>query len=94
MHPSQAEGFEWDDGNLEELARHSIRDIEVEQVFENEPKFGPNRGGRSGDWKMIGRTNGGRVLTIIVLAQPATRTLRAITGWNSTTGERRRYVWE
>lgn len=92
MHPSQAEGFEWDKGSLDELARHQIRDFEVEQVFGNEPAFAPNKRGMSGDWMMVGRTDGGRVLTIIVLTQPETHMLRAITGWDSTRGQRTRYV--
>ena len=33
MHPSQAEEFEWDEGNERELAAHHIRPEEVEEVY-------------------------------------------------------------
>lgn len=92
MHPSEAEGFEWNDGNEGELARHGIRPFEVEQVWGNDPAFAGNRAGMAGDWKMVGRTDGGRVLTIIVLTKPDTRTLRSITGYDSPAGDRTRYL--
>jgi uncharacterized DUF497 family protein len=90
MHPSQAEAFEWDDGNELELARHHITPIEVVQVFENEPVWAFNKRGRSGDWVMYGRTNAGRPLTIVALLKGDS--LRPITGWDMSTGERTRYL--
>ena len=95
-HPSTADGFEWDyeaDGNVEHLARRSpaIREWEVEEIFNNRPRWVPNRR-KSGDFKMIGRTDDGRELTIIVEWKPSTMTLRAFTGWPCTTGERTRYL--
>src|SRR5579871_5820901 len=53
---------------------------------------GPRTGGTApGDYKMIGRTDGGRLLTIVVRWDLSRRTLRPITGWDSTAGERTRY---
>lgn len=92
MHPRQAEGFEWDDGNRQELARHGIRDFEVEQVWQNDPAYAGNKGNMSGDWKMIGRTNGGRALTVILLTLPEARTIRAITGYDSPRADWTRYL--
>jgi hypothetical protein len=71
VHPSEAEGFDWDDGNEDELARHHITPHEVEQVFDNEPTWGANKRLAAGKWLMVGRTNGGRVLTIVVRHDPA-----------------------
>ena len=89
MHPQDAECFEWDEGNEEELAGHGISPWEVEEVFWGGPKWLPNKIGRSGDWKMVGRTEGNRALTIVVAVRETTRCLRPITGWTPTKGERR-----
>jgi uncharacterized DUF497 family protein len=93
MHPKEAEGFEWDEANESELAdpRHPIQPWEVVQVFWNVPVWVRNKKVGSGDYKMIGRTNGGRRLTIVVETKGVTRMLRPITGWESTRGELSRY---
>jgi hypothetical protein len=54
VHPSEAEVFDWDEGNEEELSNHAISGNEVEQVFANGPVFAPNKRYRAGDWKMLG----------------------------------------
>lgn len=94
MHPRDAEGFEWDEGNSSELRQphHPIEEWEAEQVFWNGPVWAPNKNEGSGDWKMIGYTDGGRALTLIVTTNPETRMLRVITGWACTKGERTRYL--
>ena len=43
---------------------------------------------------MVGRTDGGRALTIFVLTQPDTRTIRVITGYDAPEGDRTRYLKE
>jgi hypothetical protein len=93
MRPWDAEGFEWDEANESELAdpRHLIQPWEVEQVFWSGPVWVPNRRGRSGDYKMVGRTNGGRKFTIVVQVKCATRQLRPVTGWESTPAELSKY---
>jgi uncharacterized DUF497 family protein len=92
VHPRNAEGFEWDEHNSGELARHRITEWEAEQVFGNGAVWSKNKKHRSGDWKMIGYTDGGRSLTVIVLWRPKERILRPITGWNCTDGERAQYL--
>jgi len=92
MHPRVAEGFEWDEENESELwDPHRILPWEVEEVFWTAPVWARNKKEGSGDYKMIGRTNGGRRLTIVVETQEVTRMLRPITGWESTRGELSRY---
>jgi len=95
MHPSQAIGFEWDDANEAHLADHSIAPWEVEQVFLNAPVWAPDRKNRGGAWKMVGWTDGGRALAIIVeLIEPdgTPAMLRASTGWGATTADFTRYL--
>ncbi len=62
MHPRDAEGFEWDEANEDELWDHRIRPWEVEEVFWNRPEWVRNKREGSGDYKMVGRTNGGEGL--------------------------------
>jgi uncharacterized DUF497 family protein len=91
VHPSGAEIFEWDEGNEEELGRHAVSAEEVEQVFANGPVFARNKSAGSGDWKMLGRTDGGRQLTVVVLQDETRLALRPVTGSDSTRGEMSRY---
>ena len=92
MKPWHAESFDWDDGNDLELASHGISQEEVESVFEEGPVWAPNKKDRAGDWLMIGRTAGGRALTIPLRLDETRLAPRPITGWDSTAGERTRYL--
>jgi uncharacterized DUF497 family protein len=100
--PERAEGFEWDDdederGNTAHLVesrpdRRSISPWEAEEVFSNGGVFVPNKKHRSGDWKLVGRTDSGRVLTLVLHYDQGRRIIRVITGWDSTSDERSRYL--
>jgi len=87
--PYDAEWIEWDDGNLAEVAAHRISDMEVEQVFDGGPLFLRNKRQGSGDYKMVGRTRGGRALVVIVRWFPDRRTLRPITAGDATQSDER-----
>ena len=91
VHPSDAEVWSWNDGNESELAAHHISQDDVEQVFGSKPRWAVNRKGRAGDWKMMGLTDGGRRLTIILHYDPDAKVIRPITGWQPTPGELTRY---
>jgi len=55
--------FEWDDRNIEHIARHNVLPDEVEDVaFDDEPWI---RKGRKGTRDMLGYTIGGRYLFIV-----------------------------
>lgn len=89
--PGAAEEFQWDEGNEGELAQHHITPTEVHEVWEDAQAFVPNRRHRAGDWKMLGRTAGGRRLTIVLRFYDDQRLLRPITGWECTQAELSRY---
>lgn len=91
-HPAEAEAWQWDEANESELAVHQIYPVEVVQVHANGPTWVPNRHHRAGDWKMIGGTDGGRALTVVVRYLADQRLLRAVTGWDTTSGEHTRYA--
>jgi len=85
MRPWEAEGLDWaTERVIQKLLDRGIFQYQVEQVFLNAPAYKRNLEGNTGDWKMIGWTNGSRELTIIVLTIEETRLLRPITGWPAT----------
>jgi len=90
--PRDAEVWEWDEHNEAELTLHHVHAEEVEQVFESRPTVLPNRRGRSGNFKLVGRSEAGRALTIIVSYDPIRRSLRPITGYDSPDADRTRYL--
>lgn len=82
--------FEWDDFNVEHLARHGITPEEVEELFE-----GPTirrRGGTDAPdrYRGLGRTVGGRYLTVVYQAKPG-GIVRAFTGRDMHAHERDLY---
>ncbi len=55
--------FEWDDHNIEHIARHQVSPDEVEDVaFDDEPWI---RRGKKGTRYMLGFTIGGRYLFVV-----------------------------
>lgn len=94
--PESAELFEWDDdeeesGNVAHLGAHGIRPVDVEEVFANGGCFVKNKRSGSGDWKMIGPTDGGALLTIVLMYDHSRRAIRAFTGWRTTQDERKHW---
>lgn len=80
--------LEFDDYNIEELARHRIQPREVLQLLDNAFTVRRNRKYRAGQRQLISRTHGGRVLTIILVETPVPDRWRPVTGWDSTQAER------
>lgn len=62
------EEWEWDDGNIEHLARHGITPELIEdEIWAEAPKYNANRQGRSASHFMIGPDRGGMLWTICIL---------------------------
>lgn len=68
-------GFTWLPAIIEKLAvKHGVSPDEVEQVFENEPRFRfVENGTRTGEnvYMATGQTNGGRYLTVLFIFKPS-----------------------
>ncbi len=62
--PRDAEVLEWDEHNEAKIARHGVSTEEIEQLWQIGPVVLPNRADRSGLYKLIGRTAGGRPLVV------------------------------
>lgn len=75
--------LEFDDYNEEELRRHGISPIEVMQMLENAFTIRRNKKSGSGDRQLIGVTNGGRRVTVILASTPVPDRWRPVTGWDS-----------
>jgi len=60
-------GFDWDEGNAMKNEKHSVSDVEAEQLFVNEPLVIAGDAGHSTAeprWHALGRTNAGRLLHV------------------------------
>jgi len=90
--PEFAEAFEWDDeaverGNTAHIAGRNIYPYEVEEVYANGAPIYMNKASGTGEWLMIGTTDGDRALTIVMNYDSVRRCIRAFTGWSSTRSE-------
>jgi uncharacterized DUF497 family protein len=77
----------WDDENEEHIARHGVEPIEVEKVVRGYPYV---TRGRKRTYRLIGRTDGGRLLTVI-LARIVGSEFYVVTACDADSSERRAY---
>jgi len=54
----------------------------------------PNKRGHAADKLLVGRTDGGRPLTLVLTYLERRRLIRFITGWDCTAAERSKYLSE
>lgn len=82
--------FDWDDQNIEKLARRGISVGDVECLLDGRRvKIARNKRNRAAVYKIIGQDQSGRLITVCV--KPASLRdgiWRPVTGWLSTEGER------
>lgn len=98
-HPSSAETIAYEpgdermgrEGTLEHFAHHHITATEIEQVFTNNPMWWRNKKGRRANWRMVGETDGGRLLDIKVFWDEDRGVLIPITGLSLSKAVRRTY---
>ena len=76
----------------DKLAARDISPAEVEQVPRNEHRIvrNPHAGGKPGKRRLlIGETDGGRALTLVIERTLDPTTWLVVTGWSATAGERK-----
>jgi hypothetical protein len=71
---------------VDELWKHGLLEDDVLEVSWDDPAFFRDR--VDGRERMIGRTTGGRLLTIIIEPTAVDGTWDVVTGWDSDRGER------
>ena len=81
--------LEFDDYNEEHLAEHGIVPSEALQLLGNMFTVRRNKRSGAGERQLIGLTDGGRCLTLILKPTAVEGRWRPITGWASTQPERR-----
>ena len=83
--------FEWDNSNIDHLAKHAISSEEAEQVIVNRPvDLGSEL--RNGEERVaqIGETNNGRVL--VVISTMSGKKIRVVTAWPANKNYRRYFA--
>ena len=81
-----------DDWAIQELWRHGITAVQAFQVQRNSHMLLRNKRRRRATHRMVGVDDGGRMLTICIAPiDIRQRIWEAITGWESTRGERNLY---
>ena len=84
--------WEWDDGNIEELAHQGIYAGTVYQVADGRPRFRRNKRSRAATHMMIGPDFGGRIWVVcIVQLHGRPGIWRAIAGWPAGKAEQEWY---
>lgn len=77
--------FEWDDDNIEHIARHDVEIDEAEAVFDNKPSVLRTQGNR---YLAVGQTDEGRYLAVVFVRKPGR--VRVITARDLTEKEKKR----
>ena len=84
--------FDWDDDNVEHIARHGVSPEEAEQALADPDQVGqPASRGASGErrWSLLGETDAGRLLSVVFTRREGLT--RVITARDADEGERRIY---
>lgn len=79
--------FEWDDGNVNHIARHGVEPNEVEEVFGNFPLY---RKAKVNRLTACGQTDSGRYLFVVFERKPG-GIIRVVTARDANLSERRYY---
>lgn len=85
-------GLDWDDANLEHVARHGVEPAEVEEALEDPDRISIGaRRDPSGERRraVVGRTENSRILTVFLTLRDGH--LRPVTARDADEAERRRY---
>jgi uncharacterized DUF497 family protein len=87
---------EWDDDNVEHIAKHGVEPEEVEEILYEDcyPSWivrGRRRGVREVRWTVFGQTCGGRYLIAVIAPYPKRGVWRAVTAMEMERRTRRRY---
>lgn len=84
----EASGFE---GTEAHLARHDVTPLELDQVFMNHPVWLRNKRNRAANWRMLGRTDGGRAIDVKVRWDETRDELIPVTAWDASTADQLKY---
>jgi len=85
------EQFDWDDGNLDHIARHQVSAEEAEEALSDRRKVGVPVSEPTGEsrWGAIGSTEDGRILAVVFTKRGDK--IRVVTARSANQAERGRY---
>jgi uncharacterized DUF497 family protein len=89
--PLDIRELELDDENEAKAANHGVSVIELFQLLDCTIRVFKNRKDRAAAHLMIGRTHGGRTITVPIVETPVPGRWRPVTAWPSTDAEKARY---
>jgi uncharacterized DUF497 family protein len=76
------EEFDWDERNVDHLARHRVKPSEAEEAIQNRPvDLGSQLRNGEARLALVGETDGGRVL-VVVTTMVGTK-VRVVTAWSA-----------
>ena len=83
--------FEWDDANVDHIARHRITPEEAEEALLDRRRVGSSAYNVPGERRsaVIGATDGGRILSVVYTRRHGV--FRVVTAIDANRSERRRY---
>lgn len=81
--------LEFDEENIEHVGRHGVSPREIEQITGNPYITARNARGPKNRIFMIGRTDGDRMLTVVLEATEDDAVWRPVTAWDAAPEERR-----
>ncbi len=83
--------FEWDERNIEHIARHSVEPWEAEETLLDVGRVGTAAYNVRGEtrWAALGSTESGRVLFVVFTKRP--EKVRIVTARDAEDKEKRRY---
>lgn len=85
--------FDWDEANMEHIARHNVTSAEVEQVFANDPMdLGADVVDGEERYNSVGHTN--RLRVLVVAWTMRRDTTRPITAFDASAPLTKRYLTE
>jgi uncharacterized DUF497 family protein len=89
--PLDIRELEFDDENEGKASSHGVSMIELFQLLDGRVRAFKNRKDRAATHLMIGRTHGGRTITVPIVETAVPGRWRPVTAWPSTDAERARY---
>jgi uncharacterized protein len=84
--------FDWDDGNIDHIAKHEISPDEAEQVLLSDPldvHFDPDVNGEE-RWTYLGETNSGRILNVVITVRG--EKVRVVTAYEAEKADKLLYL--
>lgn len=84
------ESFDWDEANAGHIARHGLLPDQLEDIVDGRYVVLRNKRNAAGDYRIIGRDGGGRLVTVVIVATSNSGVWRPVTAWYSNAAEQQR----